>query len=114
MDPRWKIKKNEWTEETVAALPFFEEVRVMFTSEELFHQFPILLEHYLRSEIRLRLAGCTLRTSRAEFHIQTLCNYLDVSSDGVFVIDRHMPADLAEDRAILMRAFDSLVNRGLG
>jgi len=58
MDPRWKIKKNEWTEDTVRALPFFEELRVMFTSEELFQQFPILLEHYLRSEIRQRLAHC--------------------------------------------------------
>jgi len=40
----------------VRALPFFEELRVMFTSEELFQQFPILSEHYLRSEISQRLA----------------------------------------------------------
>ena len=65
VDPRWKIKKNEWTEDTVRALPFFEELRVMFTSEELFQQFPILLEHYLRSEI------CFVYTSDAAY--DTLC-----------------------------------------
>ena len=110
MDPRWKIKKNKGTEDTVRTLPFFEELRVMFTSEELFQQFPILLEHYLRSEIRQRLAHCSLRTTRAEFHIQALCNYLEVSNEGLFVIDRHLPPDLAEDRAVLMRAFDRLID----
>lgn len=111
MDPRWKIKKNEWTEETVGALPFFEELRVMFTSEELLQKFPILLEYHLRSEIRQRLAHSALRTTRAEFHIQVLCNYLEASGEGLFVIDRHLPPDLAEDRAILMRAFDALYDR---
>ena len=114
MDLRWRIKKNEWTEETVGALRFFEELRVMFTSEELYKQFPILLEHYMCSEIRQRLAHCSLRTTRTEFHIQALCNYLEVSSEGIFVIDRHLPPDLAEDRALLMQAFDALVNRGEG
>ena len=108
--PCWKIKKNEWTEDTVRALPFFEELRVMFTSEELFQQFPILSEHYLRSEISQRLAHCSLRTPRAEFHIQALCNYLEVSNEGLFVIDRHLPPDLAEDRAILRRDFDRLLD----
>ena len=114
MDPRWRIKKNEWTDDSVAALPFFEELRILFTSEELYQQFPILLEHYMRSEVRQRLASCSLRTLRAEFHIQTLCNYLEVSTESLFVIDRHLPPDLAEDRAILMLAFDALVARDTG
>ena len=72
MDARWRIKLNEWSEETVGALPFFEELRVLFTMDELIQQFPILLEHYLRREVRQRLADCTMRTARAEFHIQAV------------------------------------------
>ena len=54
--------------------------------EDLVHQFPILLEHYLRREIHQRLARCTLRNSKAEFHIQAVVNYLEGSEAGVFVI----------------------------
>ncbi|SVC56977.1 uncharacterized protein METZ01_LOCUS309831 [marine metagenome] len=51
-----------------------------------------------------------MRTTKGEFHIQALCNYLEVSNEGLFVIDCYLPPDLAEDRAILMRAFDRLLD----
>ena len=106
MDARWRIKLTEFSQETVGALPFFEELRVLFTMDELVHQFPILLEHYLRREVRQRLADCTMLTTKAEFHVQAIINYLENSSNGVFVIDRHFPPDLAEDRGVLLKAFE--------
>ena len=109
MDPRWRIKQNEWSEEMVGALQFFEELRVLFTMEEMLQQYPILLEHYLRRDIRQRLANCTLRTTKVDFHIQVIVNYLEGSTDGVFDIDRHFPPDLVEDRGILLQAFERVL-----
>ena len=106
MDPRWKIKLNEWSEEAVSALRFFEEVRLGFTMHELTQQFPVLLEHYLRQEIRRRIGDGTLRVARSDFHIQTMTRYLEESEEGVFVLERHLPPDMEEDRVILHQAFE--------
>ena len=107
MDSSWRIKLNEWSEEMVGAMPFFEELRILFTMEEMLQQFPILLEHYLRHDIRQRLTNSTLRTVKVDFHIQAIVNYLESSDEGIFAIDRHFPPDLVEDRAILLRAFEN-------
>jgi len=112
MDPQWKIKKNEWDQESVSALAFFESLRVRFTCEEVLQQFPILLEYHLHAEIRQRLGRSGLRAARGEFHISTICNYLESSDIGVFVIERHLPPDMGEDRAVLMKAFDALWDAG--
>lgn len=106
MDPRWRIKKNEWLQESVSALRFFEEARLLFARDELLQQFPVLLEYYLRSDILKRLHESALKTTRSDFHIQTISNYLEESTAGVFVIERHLPPDLEVDRAILMEAWD--------
>jgi hypothetical protein len=45
MDPRWLIKKEEWSEETANALRFFEELRLLFTVDELTRHLPIILEY---------------------------------------------------------------------
>ncbi|MBN99032.1 MAG: hypothetical protein CME16_07255 [Gemmatimonadetes bacterium] len=113
MDSSWRIKLNEWSEEMVGAMPFFEELRILFTMEEMLQQFPVLLEHYLRRDIRRRLTSTALRTAKADFHIQAIVNYLESSEEGLFVIDRHFPPDLVEDRGILLRAFE-LTCRGMG
>ncbi len=112
MDPHWKIKKNEWDAESVPALAFFEAVRIRFLSEELLQCFPILLEYHVHADIRQRLSTSGLRSQRSEFHIRAMCNYLEESTAGIFVIERHMPPDMAEDRAILLRAFDALSAAG--
>jgi hypothetical protein len=108
MDPHWKIKKNEWDEECVSALAFFDAIRVRFACEDLLQRFPILLEYYVHAEIRQRLAASDLRSQRGEFHVRAMCNYLEESTEGIFVIERHMPPDMADDRAILLRTFDAL------
>ena len=54
MDPRWLIKKDEWSEDTAYALRFFEELRLLFTVDELTRHFPIILEYYLRNDIQRR------------------------------------------------------------
>lgn len=112
MDPQWKIKKNEWDRESVSALAFFESVRIRFACTDLLEQFPILLEYHVHADIRQRLGRSGLRTSRGEFHIRTICQYLENSDNGVFVIERHLPPDMAEDRAVLMKAFDALWDAG--
>lgn len=112
MDHEWKIKKNEWEEENVAAHAFFEVLRVRFLCEDLLARFPILLEHYIHAEVRRRLAASGIRSERGEFHIRAMCNYLKDSPNGTFVIERHMPPEMAEDRAILLRTFDALVAVG--
>ncbi len=114
MDPHWRIRLNEWSQESVGALAFFEELRVRFTMEELLQQYPILLEHYLRDEIRHRLAVCTLRTTKADFHIQAIVNYLEESTEGLFAIERHFPPDLGADRAVLLEAYESVLQQERG
>jgi hypothetical protein len=111
MDPRWRIKLNEWSQENIGALAFFEELRIRFTMEELLHQYPILLEHYLRGDIRHRLATCTLRTTKASFHIQTIVNYLEDSPEGMFTIERHFPPDMGDDRAVLIEAYETVLEQ---
>ena len=113
MDPRWLVKKDEWSEEAANALHFFEELRVLFASEELIQQFPVVLEYYQRSDIRRRTGESGLRTTRADFHIRTIISYLEESVEGIFVIERHLPPDLVEDRAILFRALENAA-RGSG
>ena len=112
MDYQWKIKKNEWDEDSVSAHAFFEALRVRFLCEDLLERFPILLEYYVHADIRQRLAASRIRSERGEFHIRAMCNYLEDASKGTFVIERHMPPDMAEDRAILLRTFDALVAFG--
>ena len=109
MNYQWKIKKNEWDEDSVSAHVFFEALRVRFLCEDLLKRFPILLEYYVHADIRQRLAASRIRSERGEFHIRAMCNYLEDTSKGTFVIERHMPPDMAEDRAILLRTFDALV-----
>lgn len=109
MDPRWLVKKNEWSSEAASAVRFLEEARVAFVVHELIERFPVLLEYYLRSDIRRRAAASGLRSARGDFHIQTITNYLEASADGVFAIERHVPPDLDEDRALLLRAFERAV-----
>lgn len=104
MDPSWCIKENEWSTRTASALRFFDELRLLFVREELIEQFPILLEHYLRQDMAARLGQTTLSTARADFHIQTIINYLRESPQGVFVIERHLPPDMEGDRAIMLTA----------
>lgn len=104
LDPTWRIKKSEWSDVTVSAARFFEEVRVQFALQELTAGFPILFEHHLRSDIRKRVAASGLRTLRGDFHVQTICKYLDESDDGVFAIERHLPPDMTEDHALLLQA----------
>ena len=111
MDPSWRIKLNDWSQESITALTFFEELRIRFTMEELLQQYPILLEHYLRNEIHRRLAICTLRTTKADFHIQAIINYLEDSSTGEFAIERHFPPDLGADRVILLTAFEAVLEQ---
>ena len=107
MDPRWIIKKDEWSDEAASATRFFEELKVLFATDELIQRFPIVLEYYLRSDIRERILRSALRTTRAEFHIETIVNYLESSTEGTFVIERHLPPDMGGDRAILLRALDA-------
>ncbi len=114
MDPRWRIKLNEWSQDNIGALAFFEELRIRFTMQELLHQYPILLEHYLRDDIRRRLAACTLRTTKADFHIQSIVNYLEESAEGTFAIERHFPPDLGADRAVLLEAYETVIEQELG
>jgi len=111
MDPRRQIKRNEWSDASANAIHLFNELRVLFVMEELCHCFPVILEYYLRSEIHQRLAATQLKNTRAEFHIQTMINYLEESSEGVFVIERHLPPDLPEDRRILLEALDNVLER---
>lgn len=89
---------------TARAVHFFEEVRIQFALQELTAGFPILFEHHLRSDIRRRVAASGLRTLRGDFHVQTICRYLEDSDDGVFVIERHLPPDMEEDHALLLKA----------
>ena len=63
--------------------------------------------------IRRRTGESGLRTTRADFHIRTIISYLEESMEGIFVIERHLPPDLAEDRAIIFRALENAA-RGLG
>ena len=93
MDPNWVVKKNEWSPDSAGAIPFLEAVRVLFAVHELVERFPVLLEYHLRS-------------ARGDFHVQTICRYLEQSSEGVFVIERHLPPDLEEDRALLLQALE--------
>jgi len=112
LDPNWQIKKTEWSDITVNALRFFEEVRVQFALHELIQGFPILLEHHLRSELRQRVTASGLRTLRGDFHVQAICRYLDDSEDGVFTIERHLPPDLEEDHALLLKALQRAAAEG--
>ncbi|MDA0333844.1 MAG: hypothetical protein O2782_01625, partial [bacterium] len=59
---------------------------------------------HLRSELRQRVTASDLRTLRGDFHVQTICRYLEDSADGVFAIERHLPPDLEEDHALLLKA----------
>lgn len=104
MDPNWLVKKEEWSAETVSAFRFLEEVRVGFAAHELVQRFPVLLEFHLRTEILQRVGASGVRSVRGEFHVQTVCRYLEDSADGVFVVDRHLPPDMDEDRALLLSA----------
>ena len=104
MDPRWLVKKDEWSEEAANALHFFEELRVLFA---------VVLEYYQRSDIRRRTGESGLRTTRADFHIRTIISYLEESVEGIFVIERHLPPDMVEDRAILLKALENAA-RGPG
>ena len=106
MDPDWQIKKDEWSEQAVNAIRFFEEVRISFSLHELIQGFPILLEHHLRSDLRRRVSLSGLRTLRGDFHVQTICRYLEDSADGTFSIGRHLPGDLEEDQTLLLQAFE--------
>ncbi len=106
MDPNWVVKKNEWSSESAGAIPFLEAVRVLFAVHELIERFPVLLEYHLRSDIRRRVSASGLRSVRGDFHVQTICRYLEQSSEGVFVIERHLPPDLEEDRALLLQALE--------
>lgn len=106
MDPEWQIKSDAGADRAVNALRFFEEVRVQFALHELVAGFPVLLEHHLRSDLRQRVAASGLRTLRGDFHVQTICRYLEDSPEGVFAIDRHVPPDLEEDRDLLLQAFE--------
>lgn len=112
MNDQWKIKKNEWEDEFVSAHAFFDALRVRFLCQDLLAQFPILLEYYVHADIRQRLAASGIRSDRGDFHIRAMCNYLENSPSGIFVIERHMPPEMAEDRAILLRTFDALVAVG--
>ena len=107
MDPRWVIKKDEWSEESANALQFFEELRILFTVEELLRRFPVILEYYLRNDIQKRVDSSALHTSQADFHIETIVNYLETSAEGVFVLERHLTPDMVKDRIILLRAFEN-------
>ncbi len=113
MGPRWLVKKDEWSEEAADALHFFEELRVLFASEELIQHFPVVLEYYQRSDIRRPTGESELRTLRADFHIRTIISYLEESVEGIFVIERHLLPDLDEYRAILLMALQNAV-RGPG
>ena len=106
MDPRWVIKKDEWSGEEANAIRFFDELRILFAADELIRSFPVVLEYYLRSDIRGRISGSALRSTRADFHIETIVNYLQTSPQGIFVIERHLPPDLGADRLILLHALD--------
>ena len=105
-------QKNEWDEEGISAHAFFKAQCLRFICEDLLEQFPILLEYYVHADIRQRLAGSGIRSERGEFHIRAMCNYLEDAPKGTFVIERHMPSEMAEDRAILLRTFDALVAVG--
>ena len=111
MDPSWKIKENEWSGRSVSALRFFDELRVLFVREELVRKFPILLEHHLRQDMVARLNDTTLSTARADFHIQTIINYLNESPKGVFVIERHLPPDMEGDRAVMLAALENAMDQ---
>ena len=111
MDPSWEIKENEWSERAVSALRFFDELRVLFVREELVRKFPILLEHHLRRDMVARLNDTTLSTARADFHIQTIINYLNESPKGVFVIERHLPPDMEGDRAVMLAALENALDQ---
>ena len=113
MDPRWLVKKNEWSEEAANAIHFFEELRVLFASGELIQHFPVVLEYYQRSDIRRRTGESGLRTTRADFHIRTIVSCLEESEEGIFVIERHLPPDMVEDRALLFSALENAA-RGPG
>ncbi len=96
----------------MSALRFFEEVRVQFALHELLQGFPVLLEHHLRSELRQRVTAADLRTLRGDFHVQTICRYLEDSADGVFAIERHLPPDLEEDHELLLKALQRAATEG--
>jgi len=83
MDPRWLIKKEEWSEETANALRFFEELRLLFTVDELTRHLPIILEYYLRNDIQKKVDSSALRTVQADYHIETIVNYLETHRRSV-------------------------------
>lgn len=109
MDPGWRIKKSEWSDASVSAARFFDELRQQFGAHEVTRTFPILLEHHLRSDVRQRVAASGLRTMRGEFHVQTIHRYLEDSVDGVFVIERHVPPDMEEDLQLLLQALQRAI-----
>ena len=106
VDPNWLVKKDGWSTESAGAIRFLEEVRVLFAIHELVERFPVLLEYHLRSDIRRRVSASGLRSVRGDFHVQTICRYLEQSPEGIFIIERHVPPDLDEDRAILLQALE--------
>ena len=77
-----------------------------FAAHELVQRFPVLLEYHLRSDILQRVRASGLCSMRGQFHVQAIHRYLEDSADGAFVIDRHLPPDMGEDRALLLRALD--------
>ena len=111
MDPRWIVKKDEWSDDAANAIHFFEELRILFASEQVIQHFPVVLEYYQRSDIRRRVGESGLKTTRADFHIQTIVNYLEGSTEGIFVIERHLPPDMVEDRALLLMALENAAHR---
>jgi|TARA_B110000116_G_C16440294_1_gene404560 hypothetical protein len=106
LDPSWKIKQSPTSERVADAVRFFEEVRIQFSLHDLLQNFPILLEHHLRSDVRRQVAISGLRTLRGDFHVQTICRYLEDSDDGVFSIERHLPPDMEEDLTLLLKALE--------
>ena len=98
MDPRWLVKKDEWSEEAANALHFFEELRVLFA---------VVLEYYRRGDIRRRTGESGLRTTRADFHIRTIISYLEESVEGIFAIESRLPPGMGEDRAVLLKALEN-------
>ena len=106
MDPRWLIKKDEWSQDTAYALRFFEELRLLFTVDELTRHFPIILEYYLRNDIQKKVDTSALRTAQADYHIETIVNYLETFTEGVFILESHLTPDMELDRTILLRAFE--------
>ena len=106
MDPRWVIKKDEWSNDEANAMRFFEELRILFTVDELTRKFPVILEYYLRKEIQTKVDSSALRTAQADYHIETIVNYLETSTEGTFNLESHLTPDMVKDRLILLRAFE--------